>query len=110
MYETSEWSDLEIVSSDGSVFNVHKSVVCAACPFFRAACDDRWREGRSGVIELPEDHVVLDALLRHCYGICDPEYHRCEGHSDHCGFKWLEIVIAANKVRDASERDELHQC
>ncbi|KAF7185808.1 hypothetical protein HII31_12910 [Pseudocercospora fuligena] len=98
MYETSEWSDLEIASSDGSVFKVDTSVVCLASPFFRAACDKVWREERSGVIELPENAVILDAMLRHCYGIIEAGDHQWNDHIDHCAFKGLEIVIAANKV------------
>lgn len=71
MYMTGEWSDLTIKSREGDAFNVHKSVVCAASPFFHAACKSKSgvRKTHSNVIELPEDRHTVDAILRHFYSL-----------------------------------------
>jgi hypothetical protein len=48
-------------------FKVHKNIVCPACPFFYAACAKGFKESQTGVIQLEESEVVVDAILRHLY-------------------------------------------
>ncbi|KAF2095571.1 hypothetical protein NA57DRAFT_79290 [Rhizodiscina lignyota] len=51
-----------------SAFIVHRSLICGVSPFFRAACNREWREGKTGVVELPEDNPgVFGAFLQYIY-------------------------------------------
>ncbi len=40
---------------DGRTFGIHKDLVCAKSPFFRAAFNGQWKESKEGAVELPED-------------------------------------------------------
>jgi hypothetical protein len=42
-----------LVGPEEHTFRAHKDVICAKSRFFRAACSDRWREGREKVVRLP---------------------------------------------------------
>lgn len=66
MLEKGEWSDLKI-HTPTRTFNVHKSVVCLACPFLQAACAGDWKEARAGIIPIPENECIVRACK--CYAI-----------------------------------------
>lgn len=51
LLDTGEHSDLILRCSDGTVFNVHKAIVCSQSQFFRNACK-------------PEKFKVSDPWLR----------------------------------------------
>jgi hypothetical protein len=38
MYETGEFSDITLKSEDGTVFKLHKLVICGQSKFFKKAC------------------------------------------------------------------------
>ncbi|KXT02097.1 hypothetical protein AC578_6701 [Pseudocercospora eumusae] len=68
MYESGEWSDLTITVKDSSkTFAVHKTVLCPAWEFARAACTRGFVESKTSSIELPESEAVVDAILRYYY-------------------------------------------
>jgi hypothetical protein len=35
-------------------FTVHKDSICAKSKFFKAACSERWIEGKQKVVKLPD--------------------------------------------------------
>ncbi|CZT15190.1 uncharacterized protein RCC_12069 [Ramularia collo-cygni] len=62
-----ECSDL-VLKCDGSVWNIHKAVVCSQSAFFRKACTGRFKEGQESVITLPEDNsCVVHEMIRYFY-------------------------------------------
>ncbi|EME80929.1 uncharacterized protein MYCFIDRAFT_87046 [Pseudocercospora fijiensis CIRAD86] len=68
MFESGDWSDLTIKTKDsGKTFAVHKTVLCPAWEFARAACTSGFIESKTNVIELPEDERVITAILRYYY-------------------------------------------
>ncbi|CAK1366727.1 hypothetical protein CB0940_10111 [Cercospora beticola] len=71
MYETGEWSDLTVRSSDNTLFKVHKSVVCAASTFFREACISApgFRETHATIVDLAECDCIVMAILKHFYSL-----------------------------------------
>lgn len=94
MLDNSEWSDLKIRTASHT-FDVHKSVVCPACPFFKAACTGDWKEAGAGIIELPESEHTIRSLLQWCYGVFDSEHFSCSTDELRC----LQLLVAADKVR-----------
>jgi hypothetical protein len=74
------------VGSEEELFMIHKDVVCASSKFFKAACSQRWIEGKEKKVTLPEmepkvfqDYVAW--LYSRAYqlqaskGDADPEVH-----------------------------------
>lgn len=43
-------------------FIVHKELICARSEFFRVSMKEVWKEGKEGVIPLPEDDPQVFAL------------------------------------------------
>ncbi|KAI0333801.1 hypothetical protein GY45DRAFT_184453 [Cubamyces sp. BRFM 1775] len=76
-------ADLTLRSSDGVEFQVHKAVLAIASPVFctmlqlpqPATTHDEIAANAPPrpVVDLPEDHTVLDALLRLCYPVAKVE-------------------------------------
>lgn len=49
-------------------FSVHEAILREHSPFFRSALDTKWREGRSRIIEMPQDEVdVVRAFVEWLY-------------------------------------------
>ncbi|KXT13466.1 hypothetical protein AC579_4254 [Pseudocercospora musae] len=105
MMQSGNWNTDFKVSASGHTFDVHKSIVCEASPFFKAACENDWREAKSGIIELPEDADVVQELLNHCYGIRESGLRKpvrqCEmvPASSDCTLLDLRTLIAAEKYQ-----------
>ncbi|QDS69698.1 hypothetical protein FKW77_009751 [Venturia effusa] len=68
MMDNDEYSDLTI-TSHGQSFNVHKVIVCNQSAFFRNACKkNAFKEGETGVIDLPDDDLVaVKAMVEFMY-------------------------------------------
>ncbi|KAF7185769.1 hypothetical protein HII31_12871 [Pseudocercospora fuligena] len=105
MLRSGSWApDLKIVTPTRT-FDVHKSVICQASPFFQAACKNGWQEAKSGVIEIPENALVVEEILSYCYGTRDDGLHacteQCNSHSPNSPCRTLDFdtLIAAQKVR-----------
>lgn len=88
MYESGQFSDLT-VSTATKNFRVHKAVLCAACPFFEAACTRDFKEAHTNTIILPEEEHVVEGLLRHCYGRPDVQ----ESHDYGKPGEWLQHQV-----------------
>lgn len=101
MFEKSEWSDLKIKTVTHT-FDVHRIIVCTACPFPKAACTGDWKEARAGVIEMPEPEYIVRAVLAYCYGLFntedfDREFYPLETiYDEQIGY--CELLVAADKV------------
>ncbi|KAI5211419.1 hypothetical protein AUEXF2481DRAFT_25775 [Aureobasidium subglaciale EXF-2481] len=53
LHKNGAYSDLKIVCGS-TTYNVHKAIVCPQSDFFRVACrPDTFREGRTGIINIP---------------------------------------------------------
>ncbi|KAK8176719.1 hypothetical protein BC567DRAFT_263892 [Phyllosticta citribraziliensis] len=64
------FSDLEVLTGDGTKYNVHKAILCAQSSFFRNALSlqSGFLEARTNVIRLEKDEpAVVRALLEYCY-------------------------------------------
>lgn len=49
-------------------FLVHRDLICERSPFFTAACSNRWAEGQTKVVELPQHHPrIFKAYLQWAY-------------------------------------------
>ncbi|SMR54807.1 unnamed protein product [Zymoseptoria tritici ST99CH_1E4] len=68
MYEHGEWSDLSIVTAT-KTFKVHRSVVCPKNAALRNACHQDFRQSRPSTVHWEETAEVVDAMLRHHYGL-----------------------------------------
>ncbi|RDI83874.1 hypothetical protein Vi05172_g6275 [Venturia inaequalis] len=72
-----DFSDLTI-TCQGTIFNVHKSVVCFQSRFFRNAVKQgAFKEGETGVVDLPDDSpdavkAMLQFVYSRAYGREDP--------------------------------------
>ncbi|KAK0621095.1 hypothetical protein DIS24_g11456 [Lasiodiplodia hormozganensis] len=64
-----KFSDMKVRLSNGEEINCHRVIVCARCQFFdNALKDNRFREGQTGVIDMPNDRPhAIKALLEFCY-------------------------------------------
>ncbi|GIZ45611.1 hypothetical protein CKM354_000877000 [Cercospora kikuchii] len=66
LFASGEYSDLKI-TCEGKIWNVHRNIVCPACPFFETCCRD-FEEARIGVINLPYDpKYAVEALISYIY-------------------------------------------
>ncbi|KXT01704.1 hypothetical protein AC578_2798 [Pseudocercospora eumusae] len=115
MMQSGNWNTDFKVAALGHTFDVHKSVVCEASPFFKAACEKDWREAKSGIIELPEDAAVVQELLNHCYGIREWGLHKCSHQckfapiDGECIVQDLRTLIAAEKYQMDDLRDDVQE-
>ncbi|GIZ48555.1 hypothetical protein CKM354_001160900 [Cercospora kikuchii] len=102
MFEKSEWSDLKIKTAT-QTFDVHRNIVCTACPFLEAACTGDWKEARAGVVEMPEPEYIVSAVLAYCYGLFNTEdfdrevYPYDWRYGEKIGY--CELLVAADKYR-----------
>ncbi|KAK3646240.1 hypothetical protein LTR56_008591 [Elasticomyces elasticus] len=63
-----KYTDLTI-KCGGTIWAVHKAVVCTQSSFFAKACDGSFKEAEEGVITLKEDDsAVVNGMLRFMYG------------------------------------------
>ncbi|KAF7185752.1 hypothetical protein HII31_12854 [Pseudocercospora fuligena] len=110
MYEKAQWTDLKIITST-KTFNVHKSVVCATSDYFATACQLAQKAGKITTIKVPEDEIVIDAILQHCYGISEALYHdcQCETITETCELKRMEILVAADKYQLPALKEAIQQ-
>ncbi|CAK1364372.1 unnamed protein product [Cercospora beticola] len=66
LFASSEYSDLKIVC-EGKIWNVHRNIVCTACPFFKLRCQN-FQDVRTAVIDLSHDRKsAVQALLSYIY-------------------------------------------
>ncbi|KAE9984040.1 hypothetical protein BLS_003191 [Venturia inaequalis] len=63
-----EYADITITCK-GTTIRAHKTIICPQSPFFRNACKkDSFKEGETGIIDLPEDEpLAVKALLEFLY-------------------------------------------
>ncbi|KAK2795846.1 hypothetical protein FQN52_003696 [Onygenales sp. PD_12] len=66
LYKNDRYSDLTIVCGT-KTFKVHRCIMCPRSGFFKAACDGRFREATSGVINLHEEPVLVDKMIQYLY-------------------------------------------
>ena len=45
---------IDLVGAEGQPFSVYQDVICASSKFFKAACSERWVEGKEKKVSLPE--------------------------------------------------------
>lgn len=50
-------------------FKVHKTILCTASSWFRAACTRGFKESETAVITLPESAIEVKCLLLWLYGL-----------------------------------------
>ncbi|PPJ53014.1 hypothetical protein CBER1_11332 [Cercospora berteroae] len=66
LFASSEYSDLKIVC-EGKIWNVHRNIVCTACPFLKLRCQN-FQDVRTTVIHLSHDRKsAVQALLSYIY-------------------------------------------
>lgn len=66
--ETSEFSDVHIVSKDGDSFNVHKCMLVARSEYFHHMLAGGWIESKGKkTLELPLDQSILSILFDYIY-------------------------------------------
>lgn len=107
LFDTGTWSDLTIRTATHT-FQVHKNIVCTACPVLQAACSGGWKEAQTGVIELPEPEHVVRAMLAYCYGLLNTDDFDKDSPLD-CMISWGELLVAADKVHLWSRlHDRMH--
>jgi hypothetical protein len=63
-----EFSDAKVVAADGRVFAVHRAVLAAASPVFRAALRSDMKEGQNAELIVPDAIAdALESMLRYIY-------------------------------------------
>jgi hypothetical protein len=111
MYETGEWSDLNIVTAT-KIFKVHKSVVCSKSRFFYDACTHGSQGLKTNTIQLEESEIVVDALLRQLYELPVAWLHERRFTANRETAEWVycraldavHLMVAVEKVCFASQR------
>ncbi|KXT18416.1 hypothetical protein AC579_8160 [Pseudocercospora musae] len=103
MYAEKQWCDLSIRTATRT-FEVHKAVVCAVCPFMKAACTRGFKEAQSNEIQLPESEAVVEAILQHFYQVpvdlLEPLPKRCGNvEARDRALALIDLQVAADKVR-----------
>ncbi|PPJ53826.1 hypothetical protein CBER1_03281 [Cercospora berteroae] len=96
MFDNCQWSDLKAKTATHT-FEVHKSVVCPASPFFEAACSKDWKEARTGVIELSEPEHIVRALLEWCYGLFFENDFKIDIGKEDLMLSYCKLLVAADK-------------
>lgn len=106
-----------LVGPDEQTFFVHKDMICARSRFFKAACSERWVEGKEKRVELPD----VEASLFHCYiarvygGKVDVErfanegIEKLPGKDDRLVAKLLELYILGDALDDIHLRNRVLQ-
>jgi len=68
MFETSDFSDFQLTSSDDHVFKVHKAVLSVRSPVFFAMLSNEMKEAKLNAVKIPNiDGVTLKEMLRFIY-------------------------------------------
>ncbi|KAI9765219.1 MAG: hypothetical protein M1840_007711 [Geoglossum simile] len=82
--QSGKYSDLTITCGDNT-FKVHRSVICPRSRFFEAACDNEFKEGRTGEVALVDDDpTTVKRMISYLYTL---DYEN-EGN--------LEVEVAAS--------------
>ncbi|OJD13163.1 hypothetical protein AJ78_06347 [Emergomyces pasteurianus Ep9510] len=68
LYLENKYTDLAIVAGP-EVFRVHRCIVCPRSVFFTAACDGKFREASSGIINLQEDPGLVKRMIEFLYSM-----------------------------------------
>lgn len=66
LYTKGTYSDLKIVSS-AKTYSVHKAVICPRTKFFAAACNGKFKEGHTSIVNLPEDIPDAVEMMMHYF-------------------------------------------
>jgi len=61
------FADAQLVCADGAVLDVHRAVLAAASPVFRAMFQSGMREAHERRADVPASRAVATGLLRHVY-------------------------------------------
>lgn len=106
-----------LVGPSEQVFTVHKEVICANSKFFRAACSERWIEGKEKKIKLPD----VEASLFRCYLVwvygakidverfTNEEIDNLSGGVGVLVAKYLELYILGDVLDDVRLRNKVLQ-
>ncbi|CVL07633.1 uncharacterized protein FMAN_14510 [Fusarium mangiferae] len=62
LLKTGDYSDLTI-SCGKDQYHVHKAIICPRSPFFKAACDGKFKEAQTGTIDLPDDDPIAVRMM-----------------------------------------------
>ena len=65
--KSEEFSDLIIKSKDMKIFKVHKMLLFARSPYFRAALINNMKEKQENIIYLPENDNLVEELINYIY-------------------------------------------
>jgi len=71
-FDDSLCSDVKFRTEDGRIFCLHKVIVCARCPYFRALFTSGMRESRQNTVDVPWEGIVFERVVEYIYsGITD---------------------------------------
>ncbi|THX59129.1 hypothetical protein D6D06_02360 [Aureobasidium pullulans] len=106
LQESSDYSDM-IVTCGTDIYKVHKAIVCAQSEFFRLACRTRsdakgdFKEGKTGIVEIPRSHKVDNADADWDMDAEDPKSVKLMIHYLY-HMDYLEVETAKIKAEPAS--------
>jgi len=63
----SNFDDVTFQTEDGKLFRLHKIIVCARCPYFRALFLSGMRESRQSTVDIPWEGAVFERIVEYMY-------------------------------------------
>ncbi|KAF4541212.1 BTB/POZ domain containing protein [Lasiodiplodia theobromae] len=103
LFNSPQYSDLKISSGDGTVYHVHKSIVCTQSEFFANACnlEPGFKESQDGVIDLThEDPRMVEVVLTFFY---HHDYYRSSEWTPLFHTQWrLELALLDSSLKDGT--------
>ncbi|KAF2845197.1 hypothetical protein T440DRAFT_282342 [Plenodomus tracheiphilus IPT5] len=71
IYKAGKCSDFTVIAG-GTLFPVHRVLLCTRSEYFNAVCDGRFSETEQCSITLPEDAKTISTLLQELYEVYNP--------------------------------------